>query len=177
MAQRSENIGSGIGNRADSASATEHRRGARGDAGGARAARCADRAPNPGRRVGDDRAAGRRAGRHDQRGAALAISGAVERFGAYDESFFDNLLYPDRGIFEYWCHAASILPMSDYPMYRAMMLEAERLLYDDYRHWAEEHPEIVAATTNAIRERGPLASADFARPNDGRRAKRGTGMA
>ncbi len=93
------------------------------------------------------------------------------RLGAYDEAFFDNLLYPERGIFEYWCHAASILPMSDYPMYRAMMLEAERLLYDDYRHWAEEHPEIVAATTNAIRERGPLASADFSRPNDGRRAK------
>ena len=93
------------------------------------------------------------------------------RLGAYDEAFFDNLLYPDRGIFEYWCHAASILPMSDYPMYRAMMLEAERLLYDDYRHWVEEHPEIVATTTNAIRERGPLASADFARPNDGRRAK------
>ena len=52
-----------------------------------------------------------------------------------------------------------------------MMLEAERLLYDDYRHWVEEHPEIVAATTDAIRERGPLASADFVRPNDGRRAK------
>ena len=93
------------------------------------------------------------------------------RLGAYDETHFDNLLYPDRAIFEYWCHAASILPMSDYPLYRAMMDGADRLLYDDYRHWADEHPEIVATTVNAIRARGPLASADFERPNDGRRAK------
>ncbi|MGE5333670.1 MAG: winged helix-turn-helix domain-containing protein [Nitrososphaerota archaeon] len=93
------------------------------------------------------------------------------RLGAYDEAFFDNLLHPERAIFEYWCHAASILPMSDYPLYRAMMLEAERLLYDDYRNWTKEHPEIVTTTLAAIRERGPLASADFERPNDGRRAR------
>lgn len=93
------------------------------------------------------------------------------RLGAYDESHFDTLLYPNRAIFEYWCHAASILPMSDYPMYRAMMADGERLLYDDYRQWAKHHPEVVTTTINAIRERGPLASADFERPNDGRRAK------
>jgi uncharacterized protein YcaQ len=93
------------------------------------------------------------------------------RLGAYDESHFDNLLYPERAIFEYWCHAASILPMSDYPLYRTMMDGPDRLLYDDYRHWADEHPEIVAKTVSAIRERGPLASADFERPDDGRRAK------
>lgn len=93
------------------------------------------------------------------------------RLGAYDEALFDNLLYPERAIFEYWCHAASILPMSDYPLYRTMMDGSDRLLYDDYRHWADEHPEIVAKTVNAIRERGPLASADFERPNDGRRAQ------
>ena len=93
------------------------------------------------------------------------------RLGAYDEAHFDRLLHPERAIFEYWCHAASILPMSDYPMYRAMMVDAERLLYDDYRDWAEKHPEIVATTIAAIRERGPLASADFERPNDGRRAQ------
>ncbi|HEU5348550.1 MAG TPA: crosslink repair DNA glycosylase YcaQ family protein [Ktedonobacterales bacterium] len=93
------------------------------------------------------------------------------RLGAYDETFFDNLLYPERAIFEYWCHAASILPMSDYPMYRAMMVEAERNLYDADRHWAKHHPDIIAATVEAIRDRGPLASADFERPNDGRRAE------
>jgi uncharacterized protein len=93
------------------------------------------------------------------------------RLGAYDESHFDTLLHPQRAIFEYWCHAASILPMCDYPMYRAMMADAERLLYDDYRDWAERHPEIIATTMTAIRDRGPLTSADFERPKDGRRAK------
>ena len=93
------------------------------------------------------------------------------RLGAYDEAHFDNLLHPHRAIFEYWCHAASILPMSDYPLYRTMMDGADRLLYDSYRNWADEHPEIVTKTVEAIRDRGPLASADFERPNDGRRAQ------
>lgn len=93
------------------------------------------------------------------------------RLGAYDEAFFDNLLYPDRAIFEYWCHAASILPMSDYAIYHAMMLEADRHLYDSDRRWADENPETISTTMEAIRDRGPLASADFERPNDGRRAE------
>lgn len=93
------------------------------------------------------------------------------RLGAYDEAHFDSLLYPERAIFEYWCHAASILPMSDYPMYRSMMVEADRHLYDSDRRWAEHNREIIATTMAAIRERGPLASADFERPNDGRRAE------
>src|SRR5215469_10841880 len=34
------------------------------------------------------------------------------RLGTYNETDFDALLYPHRAIFEYWAHAASILPMS-----------------------------------------------------------------
>lgn len=93
------------------------------------------------------------------------------RLGAYDEIRFDALLSPRRDIFEYWAHAASILPVSDYPYYRAMMLDAHRHLYDDDRRWHAEHPQVAAETLQAIRDRGPLASADFERPRDGRRAE------
>jgi uncharacterized protein YcaQ len=94
------------------------------------------------------------------------------RLGAYDEADFDALLYPRRAIFEYWAHAASILPMSDFPYYLAVMEEARRHLWAGDRHWMDRHPEVVAQTLEAIRDRGPLASADFERPNDGRRAER-----
>jgi uncharacterized protein YcaQ len=93
------------------------------------------------------------------------------RLGAYNEADFDALLYPRRAIFEYWAHAASILPMSDFPYYLAMMQGARRHLYTDDRTWVDKHPEVVAQTLEAIRDRGPLASADFERPNDGRRAE------
>jgi uncharacterized protein YcaQ len=94
------------------------------------------------------------------------------RLGTYDEADFDALLYPRRAIFEYWAHAASILPMSDFPYYLAVMKEAYSHLRAGDRHWMDEHPEVVAQTLEAIRERGPMASADFERSNDGRRAER-----
>lgn len=93
------------------------------------------------------------------------------RLGAYNEADFDTLLYPHRAIFEYWAHAASILPMADFPYYLAVMQEANRHLYSGDRRWLEENPVVAAQTLEAIRDRGPLASADFERPNDGRRAE------
>src|SRR5579885_2247340 len=51
------------------------------------------------------------------------------RLGAYNEADFDALLYPRRANFEYWAHAASILPMSDFPYYLAVMEEARRHLW------------------------------------------------
>ncbi len=92
------------------------------------------------------------------------------RLGPYNEADFDALLYPRRAIFEYWAHAASILPMSDFPYYLAVMEESRRHLYVGDRRWLDEHPHVAAQTLEAIRDRGPLASADFERPDDGRRA-------
>ncbi|HEV8194358.1 MAG TPA: crosslink repair DNA glycosylase YcaQ family protein, partial [Ktedonobacterales bacterium] len=94
------------------------------------------------------------------------------RLGAYDEADFDAALFPRRAIFEYWAHAASILPMSDFPYYLAVMEEAYSHLWAGDRQWLDQHPEVVAQTLEAIRDRGPLASADFERSNDGRRAER-----
>jgi uncharacterized protein YcaQ len=94
------------------------------------------------------------------------------RLGAYDDALLDELLYPRRLTFEYWARAASILPMSDYPYYRAVMLRAaEGVLWGEYRHWRDEHPEVVQKTLEAIRERGPLRSADFERPANAKKTK------
>jgi uncharacterized protein YcaQ len=94
------------------------------------------------------------------------------RLGTYDPNLLDALLHPHRRIFEYWSHAASIVPMRDYPYYRADML---RRAYDDHlwenlREWMAQSDGALQRTLEAIRERGPLASADFECPADGRRA-------
>src|SRR5579863_4891905 len=36
------------------------------------------------------------------------------RLGRYDRAWLDAMLYPERAVLEYWSHAASIVPMSDY---------------------------------------------------------------
>ncbi|HEY7834319.1 MAG TPA: crosslink repair DNA glycosylase YcaQ family protein [Ktedonobacterales bacterium] len=92
------------------------------------------------------------------------------RLGAYDPADFDALLHPHRQIFEYWGHAASIVPMRDYPYYRRRMLNGREQLWAGDREWSLANPETLARTVATIRERGPLASGDFERPGDGRRA-------
>jgi len=94
------------------------------------------------------------------------------RLGAYEDALLDELLYPHRRTFEYWSHAASIVPISDYPHYRAVMLRAANgELWDDYLRWREEHPDVVQKTLEAVRERGPLGSADFERPANAKKTK------
>ncbi|HEX9037411.1 MAG TPA: crosslink repair DNA glycosylase YcaQ family protein [Ktedonobacterales bacterium] len=94
------------------------------------------------------------------------------RLGAYQRHLLDQLLHPNRAIFEYWSHAASILPMADYRWYRQDMLAAtERHMWEGVRDWMERNPTIIAQTLERIRAQGPMASADFERPDDGRRAE------
>lgn len=94
------------------------------------------------------------------------------RLGAYQRDLLDQLLYPRRAIFEYWSHAASILPMEDYRWYRQdMLVAAERHMWGGVRDWMVSNPNIIAETLERIRVQGPMASADFERPADGRRAE------
>lgn len=94
------------------------------------------------------------------------------RLGAYDAALLDALLHPERRTFEYWSHAASILPMADYPYYRARMLRvgADSLWAGD-RTWMNENGEVLRRTLEAVRERGPVASAEFERAGEARRSE------
>ncbi|MDQ3855082.1 MAG: winged helix DNA-binding domain-containing protein [Chloroflexota bacterium] len=92
------------------------------------------------------------------------------RLGVHERSLLDELLCPERSTFEYWSHAASIVPMADYRYYRPRMLDAERQLWVGLRRWMEEHPHVLESTLATVRERGPMTSAEFERPPDARRA-------
>ncbi len=91
------------------------------------------------------------------------------RLGPYDRDLLDRLLYPERRVFEYWAHAASIIPMDEYRYYRPKMLRYAEHMWSGDRAWMEENEATVRRTLDHVRERGPVASADFERQPEARR--------
>jgi uncharacterized protein YcaQ len=78
------------------------------------------------------------------------------RVGAYPRETVSRLLGRGR-IFEYWAHEACLIPVEEWPLFRARMTRHHPWRGDV----TAEHPELAAEVLAAIRERGPLASRDF----------------
>ena len=87
------------------------------------------------------------------------------RLGRYEPRWLDELL-AGGALFEYWSHAASLIPIEDYGLYRRLMLEGSD---KKTRAWFSAHPEEVGRVLTRIREGGEVRSADFER-TDGRAA-------
>ena len=73
-----------------------------------------------------------------------------------------DLQAKDRQIFEYWTHAASYLPMSDYRYYLPRMQASAN--GPRARRWLEQNGKLAKHVMERIRKEGPLASADFDAP-------------
>ena len=80
------------------------------------------------------------------------------RLGDYNPAWLEQL-HAEGKLFEYWSHEASFLPIEDFALYRRRMLDPESMGWK-YRA-AAMTPDIVQRVVGAIRERGPLRSADF----------------
>lgn len=80
------------------------------------------------------------------------------RLGDYPLAWLDELLAEGQ-LFEYWSHAACMLPVKDYPLYRHRMLTREY-----YSRWIADHQDEVDKLLAYVRENGPVRSADFERP-------------
>jgi uncharacterized protein YcaQ len=91
------------------------------------------------------------------------------RLGAYDPALLDRLLYPERATFEYWGHAASILPMADYRYFRTRMLRYRDHMWTGLANWVEQNPGVLEDTLARVREGGPMSSAQFERPPEAKR--------
>ncbi len=89
----------------------------------------------------------------------------------YHPRHLDQLLSRDRRVFEYWGHAASYLPMSDYRFYLPKMKSFHNPKQAWYKNWKNKYGHLVGETIERIRNEGPLASKDFALPEH---AGRGT---
>ncbi|MBD3278990.1 MAG: hypothetical protein GF388_11880 [Candidatus Aegiribacteria sp.] len=83
------------------------------------------------------------------------------RYPNYEPELLNRLLAVDRKIFEYWGHAASYLPMTDYRYYTARM----RRFRDPMQKWVKNRLEkcghLMEPVLERIRAEGPLGSRDF----------------
>jgi uncharacterized protein YcaQ len=70
----------------------------------------------------------------------------------------------DRGLFEYWGHEASLLPVAMHPLLRWRMARADTLTEKPARLLAAAKPELLQSVLRTVRERGPVRAAELATP-------------
>jgi len=98
---------------------------------------------------------------------------AYSRHGVYDPSLLDDLAYgPDRQLFEYWGHEASLLPLALQPLLRWRMERARRGegLWSGVAKFGRERRKFCAEVLEHVRARGPLGVSELAAGGRRRRA-------
>ncbi len=81
------------------------------------------------------------------------------RLGDYDPGWLDEI-YNVGKLFEYYAHALCYLPITDYPIFRGMILNDSRT-GNDWSEWAQAHPEIIQQVREIVTEKGPVSTSDF----------------
>jgi hypothetical protein len=92
------------------------------------------------------------------------------RFGPYDRRTLERLAYRRRVLFEYWAHAACLVPTGHLAPWRRAMMEYS-LRSRGWSGWLKKHGRLLAEVEAVIRAEGPLSNLDFTRraPPTGRR--------
>lgn len=82
------------------------------------------------------------------------------RVPGYQPKFLHQLLTKDQKIFEYWSHAASFLPMKDYPYYVPVMHSIRK----KEKHWYRVEDTLKDQVLKRIETEGPLYARNFETP-------------
>jgi uncharacterized protein len=92
------------------------------------------------------------------------------RLGAYDTATLRSLSGPGKSWWEYWGHAASLLPVEIYPLFRHRM---EHFRQDQVggaagrerrRAWRAAHAGYMDKVLAEVAERGPIAASELSDP-------------
>ena len=92
------------------------------------------------------------------------------RFGPYDRARLDRLVYDRRLLFEYWAHAACLVPTTTLPWWRRAMLDY-RVRHTGWSDWLQRNGRVLTRVKAAVLANGPMGNADF----EGRRPAGGGG--
>jgi len=76
---------------------------------------------------------------------------------SYETSHLDSLV-KDKKVFEYWSHAASYLPMSEY---RFSLPRKQAILKGEQKFWFDKDEKLMNAVLQRISNEGPLRAKDF----------------
>jgi len=94
------------------------------------------------------------------------------RLGAYDPAVLDRAAYegPERALFEYWGHEASLLPVASHALLRWRMARAElgRGLYAGIARFGRRRRAFVEEVLAEVADRGPIAASELTRGGRGR---------
>src|SRR6266568_6360852 len=82
------------------------------------------------------------------------------RFGAYDRARLDRLVYERRLLFEYWAHAACLVPTTMLPWWRRAMLDY-RVRHTGWSRWLCRNAKVLDRVKAAVLANGPMAQGDF----------------
>lgn len=89
---------------------------------------------------------------------------AFSRLGAYPRGLLEDLAWGKTpGLFEYWGHEASLLPMASQPLLRWRMADAHDGVgvWRGIARYLREHRPQVDRALDQIRDRGPLAASEL----------------
>ncbi len=89
---------------------------------------------------------------------------AYSRLGPYPRQTIDDLAYKRRELFEYWGHAACLMPTSLYPLFRWRMENQQ-----NSRWWGEAKPAVkkyVESVYEHVAANGPVSAGEL--PNAGK---------
>ena len=81
------------------------------------------------------------------------------RLGNYPTTWLDEL-HTEGQLFEYFAHAICLLPIEDYPLFRALMLE-KFIGWKNIRDWGNKNAAILDEILNHIYNNGAVRSSDF----------------
>src|SRR5437867_5726163 len=82
------------------------------------------------------------------------------RFGPYDRARLDRLVYRRRLLFEYWAHAACLVPASPLPRGRRAMLDY-RSRHTGWSGWLRRNAKVLSTVQAAVQASGPMGNSDF----------------
>lgn len=94
------------------------------------------------------------------------------RIGNYEKKELDRLLHPDRKVFEFWAHAASIIPVEHYRYFIHTMKENRKGLEARATKRFAGKVNLLEKVLGEIRKNGPMSSRDFEEEGRARRRKR-----
>jgi uncharacterized protein len=87
---------------------------------------------------------------------------AFSRLGPYATDLLDRAAYRrPRELFEYWGHAASLLPVTLHPLLRWRMARARDEAWGGMRQMAAERPGFVAWVRDEVAAKGPVTAAEI----------------
>lgn len=81
------------------------------------------------------------------------------RLGSYQTNWLEEL-HSEGQLFEYFSHAVCLLPIEDYPLFRALMLE-KFIGWDNIRDWGEKNADTLEQILSHIQQNGAARSSDF----------------